>query len=249
MTTIIWNYSWLIYTCEISFLFFNIHLFREDGANSLSSILAKFALSWLPPFLFSFLATDSFLLAMICLLLLPPKKLCCTSKEPLVPKPSSYDFRRPGSVPLGLEAENPLLCILTSLFALHEVKMSEESGMHSCQTLRYFAELGIPTAPSPRKGPLASTSQFCCFEQRFLTWSVTWLESIVVVRGRRTEPGYVAFAHGTEVSSPHRACVTLTILPGLHCSNARLPAHITVTFCKIKIFKKLVDWSCLNNIV
>lgn len=179
---------------KILFIFHN-HLLREEGAKRSSSTLAKFAFPRSVSLLFSFPVTESFLLGVICLLLLPPKKLCPTPpllefREPLVPKLSPYDLRSSGPVPLGCGKRNSLFCTLASRFALRDGKItSETSGMHSCHILRYLASLGTLEAPSSKKDPLASTSQFCCFAQRFLIWSVTWLESVLEVSGKETAPG------------------------------------------------------------
>lgn len=163
------------------------HFFRIGGAEMLSSILAKFISSLMSSLLLVF-PIDSFPVDEFCSLLL-------SLKRPSLP--SLLELRTKAPVALSVSsgvrslAEMPLGCdklgtsIVFILFALRDGKIKlVTSGMHSCQTLRYLASFGIFKTFSPKKVPLASTSQFCCVAQRFLIWSVTWLESVFDFSGR-----------------------------------------------------------------
>ena len=163
------------------------HFFRIDGAEMVSSILAKFILSLMSSLLLVF-PIDSFPVGEFCSLLLSLKKpsmpslLELRTKAP-VPFSVSIGVRSPAEMPLGCDKLGSSIVFI--LLALRDGKIKPvTSGIHSCQTLRYLASFGIFKAPSPKKLPLASTSQFCCLAQCFLIWSVTWLESVFDFSGR-----------------------------------------------------------------
>lgn len=223
------------------------YVYTEGGRINSFSTCAKCAFSYPASLLFSFSAADSFLLDVICSLLLPLNTFSSTLplltlREALGTNPSLYGST--GSDPVSFAppgwSMNSLFCMLGSILFLLDLRVGrmtpETSGMHSCHTLRYLDELGTLW----KKGALACTSQVCCFAQRSLIWSVTWLGSgVFVFSGKEGESAGAELAQVTELPSPHRACVTFTRLPGLHCSNPRSPTHTTVTFC----------WNEVNKIV
>lgn len=145
------------------------YLLRVEGANSSSNILAKLTFSRI----------SSLPLDVICSLLLPPEKLCFVLsrlelKEALDSRLSCFGLKTSEIAPIGCGTWNALFFVLTSRLALRDGKITPAtSGIHSCHTLRYLASLGMFAVPSSKKDALASTSQFCCFAQRFFIWSVT----------------------------------------------------------------------------